>query len=165
MKKIIAFIALMMISGAAMSQTRGTYGTFQPWATQAGTLYKANGTAVASGKLDTLSNTDTGYARFTFNANYSFLFTFNVTKISGTVGGALQLQASTDGTNWQSVIGDTASCITCIGATGTVTNTAGTKGYTWVVPQDKMAFPYWQVRIISTGTMTASYTGSAGYKY
>lgn len=168
MKYIITFLAFIAISTTAFSQSRGTYGTIQAITPAVGSLYKYSAgviTAVPTGKLDTLSNTDTGLVRWTFNNLYSMTFDYYVTKISGTVGGTALLQGSTDNTNWHTITGNTTYCAGCIGASATVTNTAGSTHYQWYVPAEATTYKYWQVQTITTGTMTASYNGTVQYGY
>ena len=168
MKKYIVLIALIAISATTFGQARGTYGTLQANTPAAGTLFKYVAgviTPVASGKLDTLVNADTGLVRWTFNNLYQQNFDYTVTKVTGTVGGTAILQGSNDNSTWYTIVGDTSTCGTCIGAKATITNTAGTKHYVWILPVYKTNFKYWQVQYISTGTMTASYNGITYYAY
>jgi len=169
MKQIIILIALILATTlAADAQVRGTYGTYQPFGTSTMSIWKyTNGVpvAVAAGKLDTLTNVDTGLVRTSFQSNMGFIFDFAVTKISGTVAGTALLQGSLDNSTWQTLTGATAVCAGCQGASATITNTAGTKHYTWIVPANSTSYPYYQVQAITSGTCTASYTGSASYKY
>jgi hypothetical protein len=148
---------------------RGNYGTVQSYTAQTGVIcaVKSNTvTPVASGKLDTLSNTDTGYVQFTFPNRYDILFDFAVTKISGTVGATALLQGSLDNATWNTITGSTTYLAGGQGASATVTNTAGTKHYQWSLPMNSgVTYPFYQVQVISTGTMTATYSGSAVYKY
>lgn len=163
---LVAFIATAITAGAQLP--RGNYGTLQPTTNAPGRIYaivSGTVTPVASGVLDTLTNVDTGYVRWTYSNNYNLLFDFTVTKISGTVAGTSLLQGSTDGTNWNTITGATAYCAGCIGASATVTNTAGTKHYQWVVPANSVPYKYWQVQTITSGTMTASYNGTGTYNY
>ncbi len=122
-------------------------------------------TPVASGKLDTLSGVDTGYVQFTLNNKFDLLFDFAVTKISGTVAGTSLLQGSLDNATWFTITGSTTYCASCQGASATVTNTTGTKHYQWSLPAAATAYPYYQIQTITSGTMTASYTGTVTYKY
>ena len=121
-------------------------------------------TPVASGKKDTLSNTDTGYVQFTLQSGYDFLFDFAVTKITGTVAGTSLLQGSIDNATWHTLTGNTTYCADCQGASCTVTNTAGTKHYQWYIPGHVTNYPYYQIQTITSGTCTASYSGTATYK-
>jgi len=75
----------------------------------------------------------------------------NVTKISGTVGGTVQLFGSLDGTNYVQ-----------IGADQTATNTAGTKSYAFYVTAPVPV--YLKVTHTGTGTMSSSITVSYVYR-
>ena len=166
MKRIIfllAFIALGITS--SFGQARGTYGTIQPYNSLTGTLYGIHSGTVTAVSTDTLTDVDTGYVRVTFANNYDMVFDFVVTKLSGTVGGTALLQGTIDGVNWHTITGATDFCAGCQGASATITNTAGSKHYQWIVPVNALPYPTYQVQIISSGTMTATYSMSAGYKY
>lgn len=145
---------------------RGNFGAVQSFTQQNGTIcaiLSNTVTPVASGKRDTLSNTDTGYVQFTMNNRFDMLFDLYVTKISGTVAGTSILQGSLDNATWKTITGSTTYSATQ-GASATVTD--GTAHYQWSVPVAAgMVYPFYQIRTISTGTMTASYTGTANYKY
>lgn len=148
---------------------RGQYGTYQSYGNQSGqicSVYLGTVTPVASGKLDTLTNVDTGYVQFNILNNLGLDFDYTVTKISGTVAGTALLQGSYDNQNWITITGNTTYAAGYSGASATITNTAGTKHYHWSVPQDVAPpFPYWQVQAITSGTMTASYNCTVKSKY
>lgn len=180
--RIILLAALIAVSGQIQGQTfntkskpnevvtaRGNYGTYAPFSYQTGTICAVISntvTPVATGKLDTLTNADSGYVQFTNNSNYDFLFDLAVTKISGTVGSTAVLQGSLDNATWFTLTGNTTYCATCQGASATITNTAGTKHYQWYIPHSSTNYPYYQIFCGATsGTYTASYTGTLNYKY
>lgn len=168
MKKLIALIALITIGLSVNAQVRGTYGTIATWHPAPMAIYSYDTTVytvVPAGKLDTLTNTDTGAVRYTFMNNLDVVFDFAVTKISGTLAGTALLQGSIDNATWYTITGNTTYCASCIGASATVTNTTGTKHYQWYVPHSATVYPYYQVQVVTTGTCSASYTGSVGYKY
>jgi hypothetical protein len=181
MKKIIVLIVLAVVSigsyaqtfttktpGKSGSATRGNFGTYQSFGQIPGTICAVTSntvTPVASGKLDTLTNVDTGYVQFTVPNNLDFTFDFTVTKISGTVAGTALLQGSLDNSTWFTITGNTTYCASCQGASATVTNTTGTKHYQWYVPHSATNYPFYQVQVISSGTMTASYNGTLNTKY
>ena len=168
MKKIIAIISLAFIASNVSAQVRGTYGTVTPWQSLVGTLNKVvRGvpTPVATGLLDTLVNADTGYVYVSLNNNFDATFDLYVTTISGTLAGSSVLQESTDGVNWYAITGNTTYCASCIGASATLTNTPGPKDYQWYLPVHAVGSPKYRIQIISTGTSTASYTGTIGIKY
>lgn len=67
-----------------------------------------------------------------------------ITKISGTAGGTIVLQASTDGTNYFTVPGSD---------TATATNVAS-QSFGWEIENSK--WPYYQLLYTGTGTMSVS---------
>ncbi len=156
--------------------TRGNYGTYQPYSYITGnhsTIVTGTVTPVASGHNDTLVvpatsitgyGTDSGYAQFYIPSALNFVFDLAVTAISGTLAGTSLLQGSIDNATWHTITGNTTYCTDCKGASATLTG-AGTTHYQWVVPAEFSNYPYWQVRSITTGTSTATYTVTAGYKY
>lgn len=167
MKKIVSIMALVAVTCAASAQSgRGIYGTVTPWKYQSGTIYNQVAgvpTPITAGKLDTLINSDTGYVYITFSNQYDFLFDFGLKPISGTTAGFGYLQGSADNTTWHTIKGDTSKCSDCVGAFATLGNTA--KTFEWNLPVHSVCYPYYRVQAITTGTCTASYTGSTGYKY
>lgn len=166
MKKILLIIAILGFITPTYAQIpRGNYGTLQPYTPSTGAIFGYVAGVITAKTIDTLSNVDTGLVRWNFNNPYNLLFDYTVTKISGTVAGTALLQASTDNINWNTITGNTTYCAGCIGASATVTNTAGTKHYQWFVPHDYNGYKYFQVQVISSGTMTATYAGSAIYSY
>lgn len=151
MKQIITIIALSFIGITAYGQTKSV----------ALQVRNAAGTVKT---LDTLVNTDTGFLYVTFNGSYDLQFKATITKISGTVAGAAIVFGSNDGTNWFAL----ESVITGTGITAsqyqedTATITDATASYWWNLPHG--LFQYYRVRIISSGTSTYSYTGTAYYR-
>ncbi len=119
-------------------------------------------TPVATGKRDTLTNTDTGYVQFSMGGGYDLLFDFAVTKISGTVAGTSLLQGSIDNATWHTLTGNTTYCAGCQGASATVTDASA--HYQWYIPNNGTNYPYYQIRTITSGTMTATYSSTLGYK-
>lgn len=154
---------------AVSGPTRGVYGNMQSYTSQTGVICAIRSntvTPLASGVLDTLTNVDTGYVQFVFPSQLGFLYDFAVTKITGTVAGQAFLYGSIDNATWHIIRGDTTRCVDCVGYAATVTNTAGTKHYQWVVPANTApVYPFYQVGWTTAGTMTASYSGTAKYKY
>lgn len=160
---LLAFIATAVTAGAQLP--RGNYGTMQPITRSTGTIYKYTAGTPTVASTDTLTDVDTGLVRWTFSNGYNLLFDYTVTKLTGTVAGTALLQGSQDGTNWFTITGNTTYCAGCTGASATVTNTAGSKKYEWYVPVNATNFKYWQVQTITSGTMTATYSGNAYYSY
>jgi hypothetical protein len=154
-------------TAAQIGTPGGPFGTIQQWATINGAICAVitnTVTPVATGKLDTLTNVDTGYVQWTVNNRWDMLFDFYVTKISGTVAGTSLLQGSIDNATWNTLTGNTTALAGGQGASCTVTNTTGTKHYQWFLPAGSVIYPYYQIQTITSGTMTASYGGTVGYK-
>lgn len=180
MKKIIFLIAFIAISATSIGQvfpispvpqhtafSRGTYGTIQPYGYLAGNICSIitnTVTPVAVGSFDTLKNVDTGFVQFALNNSYDLLFDLQYNNLTGTAGGTAILQGSIDNASWHTLTGNTTYCSGCAGASGTVSGT-GTTHYQWYLPQDATSYPYYQIRTIQSGTCTATYTGTVGYKY
>lgn len=189
MKKAIVLILLATLSVVSQAQTfiaqtkpnnknavtatRGAMGTYQSFNYQSGQICAVISntvTPVASGKLDTLTNADSGYVQFyncnIVNNNLDMMFDFAVTKISGTVASTAVLQGSLDNQTWNTITGNTTYCAGCVGASATITNTAGTKHYQWYLPHSATNYPFYQIFTGATsGTYTASYTGTVNTKY
>ncbi len=104
-------------------------------------------------------NTDTATAIATLKGSYKTVtFTAYVTKVSGVVAGTITVQGSIDGTNYETIdtnyvraplVGNTSSI--------TVTNTTGTKAYTFILKISPLYY-YYRIRYISSGTMSATQT-------
>lgn len=159
MKKLIVFLALISL-GLSASAQRGIYGTYQPYLSQAGVKHNGSGTTVT---VDTLKNVDTSYVRWSFAGDYNYIFDLSITKLTGTVAGTSLLQGSLDGTTWYTLTGNTTYCASCKGASATITD--ATAHYQWSLPVGSSAYPYYQIRTITSGTMTATYSGTASIKY
>jgi hypothetical protein len=166
MKKIIAILAFIAIGLGADAQTgRGIYGTIQPFTAQPVSTYSVvAGIYIPVPAVDTYS-VDTTAAQWTFNNNYDMLVDLGITKISGTVAGSAVLQGSIDGVTWYAITGNTTYCAACIGASATITNTAGTKHYQWYVPHSSVGFNKFQLLGVPTGTMSATFAATVKYKY
>lgn len=191
MKNIVYLLLFLLVATATNAQVfnskslpsnpstgRGTYGTYQAFNYQTGTICTIISNTVtpmpASRAADTLKvpvvnasgyNTDSGYVQFSFNGNYDMVFDLAITKVSGTLAGTAVLQGSTDNATWHTLTGNTTYCTDCIGASATITNTTGTKHYQWYMPHSATTYPYYQLFPLLSGTCTATFTGSAGYKY
>lgn len=180
MKKIASFIACMCLFVMAHAQTfraqtppppaagptRGTMGTIQAFTSYPGQICAVvvnTVTPVAAGKLDTLVDVDTGYVQWTSANNLARMFEFSFTRISGTAAGTAILQCSKDGTEWKTVTGNTTYVATS-GASATITG-SGTTKYQWNVPAGVLAYPFWQIRAITSGTVTGSYAATMNYEY
>jgi hypothetical protein len=165
MKKIAVFLAFIAFASVSFAQSRGTFGTIQTFTQQPVALYSVSvGVLTPITVVDTFT-IDTTVGQFTFNGNYDIGVDVAITKISGTVGGTLLLQGSYDNSTWYAITGNTTYCASCIGASATITNTAGTKHYVWDVPHSAVNFKYYQVTAIPTGTMSATFNPNVYYKY
>jgi len=166
MKKIISLIAFIAIGFCASAQTgRGIYGTIQPF-----TFHGVSTYSVVAGvyKPITVVDTfgvDTTAGQWTFNNNYDVVVDMAITKISGTVAGTATLQGSMDNATWYAITGNTTYCAACIGASATMTNTAGTKHYQWYVPHSATGYLYYQLLAVPTGTMSATFNPTVSYRY
>ena len=168
MKKLIVFMALVAIGLNATAQSttaRGIYGTIQPFTPAPVSTYSVVlGVYIPVPAVDTFG-VDTTAAKWTFNNNYDMLVDLGITKISGTVAGSAILQGSIDGSTWYAITGNTTYCAACIGASATITNTAGTKHYQWFVPHSATGFNQYQLIGVPSGTMSATFVPSVKYRY
>ena len=142
--------------------SRGNYGTIQfytytqasIWYLYLDTLrlgsYPTNDTGKTAGSSDTL------YFQWSNNLNVNHMFDLAVTNLTGTQAGTAILQGSLDNATWNTITGNTTYCTTCTGASATISG-SGTTHYKWDIPANTTPFPYWQVRVIQTGTCTATY--------
>jgi hypothetical protein len=129
---IIACLFVVSISNGQALQMTGGYVTGD---TVVNTASKACSTKVVK-----------SYKSITIQAN--------VTKISGTVGGAITLQGSVDGVNF--VTADTAAFVSDGPATYTATNSAS-QSKVWVI--NGSPYVWWKVSYTGTGTMSAILKG------
>mgnify|MGYP006293100257 CR=1 FL=1 len=140
MRNIIIFLVLVTIGISANAQTRGFYGTLQPFSTFPAAMLTHTGASAPGGTVDTL--------------RYSY---------DSTTGAAI-LQGSQDGTTWQAITGLTSLCTDCVGASKTITNAKGLNKYTWSVGE--IPFAYWRIRLVgSRSTDTTVVTAQATYAY
>lgn len=190
-KLILAiFCALSFITGQAQTfnskpipinaanPTRGNYGTIQAFTYMPGqicTIVTGTVTPMPSTRAaDTLQiptvnitgyGTDSGYAQFYFPNNLDKILHLGVTKISGTLAGTVVFQGSLDNATWHTLTGNTTYCTDCIGASATITNTAGTKYYDLYLPHSAINYPFLQAFVLLSGTCTATFTCIGGYQY
>lgn len=104
--------------------------------------------------LDTVTNTATNTLtsiKMTPSTSTSTTIWVAVTKISGTVGGTITLQASLDGTTYKAI--NTPDTQTAVAA---VTATDATNTYHWRLSGSP--FQYYRVSWTGTGTMAASFS-------
>lgn len=146
MKKILFLIALFGFLGAYEAQAQAF--------TQRMSVSAAE---------DTLTNTDTAYLTTSVTGSYDLQFKLTVTKISGTVGGAVILQGSNDNSTWFSLnSGDNGAADTQYQDTATVTN--GTASYWWNLPKVNATYQYYRLRHISSGTQVSAPVGTLYYR-
>jgi len=162
MKHILFIFAFMATAIAANAQSRGPYGTIQAVSIASATYVTPAGVTKAH---DTLVNADTGYVVFpSFSNVYDMAFNVTVTPLTGTAAGTVVLQGSDNSTfttPW-AITGNVTQCASCTGASGTVTTATTT--YKWIVPSSP--FQYYRVRVITTGTSTATYSSTlSNYRY
>lgn len=102
--------------------------------------------------LDTVTNAGSNYNYLTTTATQTNISVQPViTKISGTVAGTYYLQGSLDGTNYKSIVGDSAT------ATNVTTNTV-----IWVL--DNRNYKYYRIGYTGSGTMVATMRGYFFYQ-
>ena len=160
MKKLITILAIIA-TVSANAQSRGTYGTLQPYTQLTATLFNNSLTQVTA---DTLKGVDTSYAYFKFNNPYRVLFDMTLTQKADSVSGTVILQGSDDNSTWQSITGITTICTTCSGASATLTKATGINHATFDVGQT--VFNYWRMRVVGTrSTDTTVVTAKAIYSY
>jgi hypothetical protein len=156
---------------------RGNYGTYSAIGYTTGQICTiASGTVTpmpSSRAADTLKSpvvnatgygTDTGYVQFSYSSKTDKLYDLKVTVISGTLAGTAVLQGSTDGVNWYTLTGITTYCSGCVGASASLSG-AGTSDYQWSFIAGSDIYPYHQIRAITSGTCTATFTASQGTAY
>lgn len=172
MKKIL-FLILIASPFISEAQVLSSYG-HTPWTIRQYTSRNNIGTLIANG-FDTLvaagTTPDTGYVQFNFPNAYNMNINLFVTKITGTLAGNAIFQGSylstppaVNSSTWQTITGNTTYCAGCIGASATLTG-AGTTQYTWQGQEGGgNCYNYYQLRIITTNTNTATYTTQIGYK-
>lgn len=125
-------------------------GTVTPAATSHPDTLKSPATGITGYK------SDTGYTQFSYASSVHKLFDFSITPITGTLAGKAILQGSRDGQTWYKITGATATCAGCISDTATLSG-SGTTHYQWFVPKDVEIYPLHQVRVIVSGTVTATF--------
>lgn len=178
MKNIKLFLILalgVMLSMDAHAQpggvSRGPFGTVSTYTATHMNCVNAQG--VAKGwNLDTLSNVDTGYAYIFVGEGFNMAVDVIYTTVTGTVGTPnLTLYGITNGgkpvsaasipwvttTTQYALTGNTTYCTGCVGASST-TAPGASKLYRWELPQNAGAmFDNYVLRVIQTGTATATY--------
>jgi hypothetical protein len=188
MKKLLCLIAISGIFTSTYGQTfqsqsvptyiapaRGSFNALIAFGSQTGqncTIVTGTVTACAAtsshSALDTLSSpvstitgygTDSGYVFWSLSSRSSRTYDLTVKQLSGTLAGAAILQGSRDGVNWYTLTGNTTYCTGCTGASATLSG-SGTTHYEWFIPLDGDGFLYHQVRIILSGTCTATFSAA-----
>jgi hypothetical protein len=101
------------------------------------------------GALDTLTNADTTTYEVTITGNkHCISFQTNVTKISGTVAGTINVYGSVDGTNY---------ITTAIATAITITDASQVRSFTF----SNNAYKKYKLQIITSGTQSCSQRGGA----
>lgn len=171
MKKIVLFI-LIAFGLNASAQTRGVYGSLQPYTIQSASLY--NNLLVAKA-ADTLKGVDTVYAYFSFATPLRLQFNLQTVQKADSFSGTAILQTWAGSNSgwvtrtgyWESVTGQTALCTTCVGASKTFTIATGANRATWDVGNSQPStFGNWRIRVVgSRSTDTTAITATAQYSY
>ena len=183
MKRIVFLFMLIITSAMSYGQvftakatphstsvTRGNFGTYQSYNTMQGTLayiYLDTVYTETQGVNDTLTSSgtsDTGYVQFSLNSNVNRMFDLGYKSLSGTAAGTAVLQGSLDNSNWNTISGNVAYC-NCISHAATISGDGITTHYTWDIPAGFSVFPYYQIRVIQTGTCTATFSGTLNSSY
>lgn len=140
MKKLILLALIAIVAFSANAQVVTMYNP--------GTTYSLARLQTTSVTRDTVTNTGTGYVNCKIlKGDGAITIQATVTKVSGTVAGALQLWGSIDGVAYS--ILNTIETQTAV-ASATATDTAGSKAYTWRFASS----PFLYYRIVHTGTGT-----------
>lgn len=165
-------------SFAQTAPTRGAYGTQTNYTTTSMHIVTPAGVAKSA---DTLSNGDTGILFIWMGQGYASSFDVLSSTLTGTVAttsnilygynnGGRKLtaaQAATIGSAGTgfAITGNTTYCAGCVGASST-TVPGASKHYIWQVPNNAGAlFDNYIIRVIQTGTTTATYTGNIQSQY
>lgn len=161
MKKLLFLFAALVVIGITSAFIAGEH--------QTRTLSAYNGQWVSK-SLDTLVNADTSYLVFnSVTGAYDPHFVATVTKISGTVGGAIALFGTDDLSTPTSASLDTLANVVA-GPTAsnynnyaTVANATGT--YEWFYTGiTAYKYKWYILRYISSGTQTSSFAGKAYFR-
>lgn len=120
---------------------------------------------------DTLTDVDTGYLQFSTPNGGSIVASLTMTKLTGTqagtavlMGSNLQSMPSPTDASWRIITGSVVYVAGGWGASATVTGT-GTTYYQCHLPAVGNDFANYQVRIITSGTVTTVYSMNVGNKY
>lgn len=143
MKKIILILVLSTSMLAAFSQAT-TYTTSLP----SGSDYAG----VMASKLDTLTNADTAYYEvYIVGAKHTIGFQVNVTKLTGTLAGKVDLFGSIDGVNW---------IPTAIASQQTITDASGVFAFSLTCN----CYKKYRLRVMTSGTNTSSHRAYLLYR-
>lgn len=138
MKKIILSIAIAFCVAAAPVNTQAQTGTGD----YAGYL----------AALDTMTNADTATYEVTVTgAKASVAFQVNTTKISGTLGGKINIYGSVDGTNYLT---------TALSSEITITDASQVRGFVY----SYNAYKKYKIVVITSGTQSSSHRVYALYR-
>jgi hypothetical protein len=144
MKKIIVLTTLFIVVSVAAFSQATTYTTSLP----SGPDYAG---AMAS-KLDTLTNADTAYYDATIvGAKQCVSFQVNVTKLTGTLAGKIDVFGSIDGTNW---------IPTALVSQQTITDASGV----FAAVLTSNSYKKYRLRVITSGTNTSSHRAYLLYR-
>ena len=172
--KIMLIASLFLVSGIgvqnkASAQAFASYGhTFASYRSYT-TIGHYPFTVRLNG-YDTLTATDTGWVQWSMPNVYLQCTDLSVKRLSGTVAGTAVLYGCNSATMpspisglWQAITANTTYCTGCVGASATITGT-GTTLYEWHVPEIACDYNQFQIRVISTGSNTFTFTLSDLYK-
>jgi hypothetical protein len=169
MKNLILIIACFgFFCSNAQNALQGTGHT--PYALRQATYKKSYPYATVLAGYDTLSAGDTGYVQYQFPNKQNMVFDLNVLYLTGTLAGTAVLMGSSSSSmpspassTWKVLTGKVTYCAGCTAASATLTGT-GTTNYQWHVGEDGSDYQNFMIRITPTGTVTATYSSTAGSK-
>jgi len=171
-KKMKNIILILLIFGFgcanAQNALQGTGHT--PFAQRQATYKKSYPYATVLAGRDTLTGGDTGYVQYQFPNKQNMVFDLNVLYLTGTLAGTAVLMGSSaatmpspSSTTWKVLTGKVTVCALCTTASATLTGT-GTTNYQWHIDENGSDYQNYMIRIMPTGTVTATYTSTAGSK-
>lgn len=173
MKKLLLISILALGFASAMAQNNAetviAATGHLPYTLRQTTTVNHNGIVVLAG-FDTLTAPDSGYVQFSMPNKYSKVVTLSVKSLTGTLAGTAVVQGSPytqvpipTSLSWLAMTGNTTYFAGGKGASATLSG-SGTTTYEWHFPYDSDDEQNYQVRVILTGTCTATYTATVGYK-
>ena len=175
------FKFLLVLAFAFVSVNSFAQGSVSPFSTYGHSTYNQrqyttlnNSGITKLNGFDTLvsvvGSKDTGYCQFSLPYEFNFVTDLYMKQITGTMAGTAVLMGSNTSSmpgvrdnSWHILTGSTTYCAGCAGASSVLTG-SGTTQYQWHIPESGCDYQNYQIRIIDTGAVTATYTIIAGNK-